>query len=73
MNWQYITANWKTSVAGFLVAITVLAPILQKVDWHHLNINDGIGLVGACAVALLGLYARDHNGPPPNPNKEPQL
>jgi hypothetical protein len=59
MNWKNIWEHPKTSVAGVLLAIVTIVPILQGIDWSHLNPNSVIGLCGSVAVALLGLLGSD--------------
>jgi hypothetical protein len=61
MNWSNIWLHPKTTIAGLLIGIVTVPPILQAVDWKHLSAAVVIGLAGALATALLGLFSQDPN------------
>ncbi len=57
MNWQYLTANWRTTLGGLLAAvppvITAAGFVLSPMKQHWLALFQGLG------VLLLGLAAKD--------------
>ena len=59
MNWEYFTANWRTTLGGLLAAvppvITAAGFVLSPTKQHWLALCQGIG------VLLLGLAAKDSN------------
>jgi hypothetical protein len=59
MNWKNIIDHPKTTVVGFLIAVVIAAPILEKFDFAHASIASVCGLIGAVATALLGAFLQD--------------
>jgi hypothetical protein len=59
MNWKNIIDHPKTTVVGFLIAVIIAAPILEKFDFAHASIASVCGLIGAVATALLGAFLQD--------------
>ena len=58
---DYILTNWKTSVAGVLIASATIARVLSQQGITLGNAGSGtvITLIIALATALLGLIAHD--------------
>ena len=58
--WQRIIAHPKTTIAGILLCVVTIVPVLQAVEWAHINASSIIGLCGSLATALLGAMAKDN-------------
>ena len=54
-------SDWKTTVAGLLIAIVTIAGVLtqQGISLGTAGTGTVVALVGALATALLGLIAKD--------------
>lgn len=61
---SHAAVNWKTSAAGFLLAVVVAAPIIGNTDWSHPSVNSVCGVLAALAVAWLGLLGVDNPSTP---------
>ncbi|HZU21891.1 MAG TPA: hypothetical protein VE998_03605 [Terriglobales bacterium] len=50
--------NWKTTVAGIVLAVATYA---QQAGIHvgHIGSTDFVGAIGSVAALLLGFYAKD--------------
>jgi hypothetical protein len=58
---EHILANWKTSLGGLLLAVATVAGVLsqQGVTLGNAGTGTVVGLIGALAIALLGLLLKD--------------